>query len=594
MKNNLLKLVFIVACIGFVLSGCEKDLYENQIKETEQGKINFVSINEVPFLIPTIEKFNPAYRFLSNPNVNVASRGIEDLNLDLDRIIEYVNTNEIKSYSILVNNEFESNEDKYIENLHVVKIDDQIKPFLVKYNATDDAKEFNINNFTGKIQIATLNSTASADLYYENGLPKFGLSTFDECVQFGFIDLDCILSGMGALGMESFTICFNCSTPSNAPPINFNTAPPSNTTNTNPTVNGTNPNQPNSGNSTGGNQLNTTQPIVVVPNVPLLIANPPAIDCEVNNTVTIKNQFYNLLPDNLKLCMHSKLGLYQALADYLSSQINEEIVNNITRKVIIPDALLLAKEIANEMCGNAAPFTSITPFIIEKQIDDTNLDPCTKGILNKLKQNHAIAKIIARFDNPQTPFTINFSQIPNLINPQTNSSVYGLFSGTNQNYNYNIQLNANNFNNNGATSIGKAATIIHEIIHALIGSVIQYNGTPLNTDNINFPEVWNSYLNIETGSSTPEDHTFMGNNYVNIIGSALQEFATNTPLNVGQVPDQLYLDLAWGGIYFPGNNNFNSVLTGIDKARIFSRKTAEMTNSSYNGVNPSNNSPCIN
>jgi hypothetical protein len=31
MKNHLKKLVFVVACLGLILSGCEKDLYEEAI-----------------------------------------------------------------------------------------------------------------------------------------------------------------------------------------------------------------------------------------------------------------------------------------------------------------------------------------------------------------------------------------------------------------------------------------------------------------------------------------------------------------------------------------------------------------------------------
>ena len=127
------------------------------------------------------------------------------------------------------------------------------------------------------------------------------------------------------------------------------------------------------------------------------------------------------------------------------------------------------------------------------------------------------------------PFQTTFSQVPDLVDPDTGASVFGLFlPSQTQNYIYDIKINSNY---NGATHLGKASVIIHEMLHALIASVIQYNGTPNNNDLHDFPIIWNAYVNIETGGTTPEDHVFMGNNYVNIFKDILKEYAiaTGTP-----------------------------------------------------------------
>jgi hypothetical protein len=243
-----------------------------------------------------------------------------------------------------------------------------------------------------------------------------------------------------------------------------------------------------------------------------------------------------------------------------------------------------AEEMMAQMCANPEVFNSITPFLIEKKIDDSELDDCTKAILNKLKQNHTIAKLIARFDNPNANFNLKFIQVPNLVN-SAGQPVYGQFSGTNQTYNYIIKLNSNYYNNFGATHLGKAGTMIHEMIHALIASVYQ-SGNNYNNSN-DFPEIWNSYVNIEAGSTTPEDHEFMGENYVGIIEEALQEYQPG--LN-----PEIYNDLAWQGIFVYGQGpQFNNILSDSKKLNIVFRKIAEMTNAIANGINPTNNPPCL-
>ncbi|WP_371268048.1 hypothetical protein [Flavobacterium sp.] len=62
----------------------------------------------------------------------------------------------------------------------------------------------------------------------------------------------------------------------------------------------------------------------------------------------------------------------------------------------------------------------------------------------------------------------------------------------------------------------------------------------------------------------------------------------------------MYTDLAWSGIiavpqpFMPFVTPFDTILSGADKIRIISTKQAEMTNQIANGIQPSNNPPCLN
>ena len=172
MKRHLKKLLFIVSCLGFIFLGCEKDLNENPIKDNASvsiGKINTVSINEVPFLIPQLVKYNSRYSHLLNSDSQNSYKGIEDLELELERILEYAETNGLKSYSIAIKNQSDSSDDMYFENLHIIYVDGEYKPFIARYNATDDSEKFDVATFSGRIKLFSVDKLTVGSLYFENG-----------------------------------------------------------------------------------------------------------------------------------------------------------------------------------------------------------------------------------------------------------------------------------------------------------------------------------------------------------------------------------------------------------------------------------------
>jgi len=152
-----------LALCAILLVSCEKDLYENSLQQPQQRIVNgdtkFVTLKDVPFLKPSVEKFKN----------KMTSKGIEDLDLDLEHIIEYLDTNGYKSYSIAVIGNYDESEDYYFENLHIIKIGEDWKPFIAKYNPEDDSKSIDFATFTGKMEFIDIDQTKGGILYFENG-----------------------------------------------------------------------------------------------------------------------------------------------------------------------------------------------------------------------------------------------------------------------------------------------------------------------------------------------------------------------------------------------------------------------------------------
>ncbi len=170
-KIKLLFKLFMVT-LFFTFSSCEKDLYEDAIPTPErQNKINYVTIDEVPFLIPKIQEFNHDYDYLTQAS-KTTNKDALYLNLDLNKILEYVTENGLKSYSIKIKNQFEETDDRYFENLNIYEKEGKLQSFILKYNSIEDDKEFNFSTFTGEIDLYDLDKNLAGTLQYQNGVNK--------------------------------------------------------------------------------------------------------------------------------------------------------------------------------------------------------------------------------------------------------------------------------------------------------------------------------------------------------------------------------------------------------------------------------------
>ncbi len=278
---------------------------------------------------------------------------------------------------------------------------------------------------------------------------------------------------------------------------------------------------------------------------------------------------------------HHEDAYYQIVQYYLDHYNTEEVG--------------FAMEMLEEMMENPNLYQSIKPFLVEKNIDDSELDPCTKAIVQQLLNSHEIAEIVQRFRNPDQPFSIKFTQEHLPVNSDGTIRL-GQTSPVNAENNYSIKLNSVYFNDTGATKLIKAQVILHEILHALIFSVIDNSQNLNNLDINNFELIWNTFVSNESnGIATPDHHLFLGMHYVDVMAKALQEFDTGIEVPENESPSQIYTDLAWTGlIKVPSTSatSFDSVISPADKARFYGRWNAELTRNEFNGTIPSSNNPC--
>lgn len=212
---------------------------------------------------------------------------------------------------------------------------------------------------------------------------------------------------------------------------------------------------------------------------------------------------------------------------------------------------------------NPTVYTSITPFLIEKQIIDTNLDPCPKGVMEQLKNttNTDIANVLAKL-GANSLYTVNI-----VMKPATTYAEAQKISK----YNYEIRVDRDRHTD--GTKLFKATALIHEVIHAYFLSILDdYNTTP-STALPSFPELFEVYVKKAHPTSTDKQdaqHLAMANKYVDAMASALQEYDANYLIDY-----QVYKDLAWGGL--SGTPIFNETypLGSAENTRILNRYRAE-------------------
>jgi hypothetical protein len=246
---------------------------------------------------------------------------------------------------------------------------------------------------------------------------------------------------------------------------------------------------------------------------------------------------YNFIQSNLVL-NSKQVSWVTANAERVALVFNYLEQNNTSQ-----ESKELVKKAITRMIQNPNLFKNLNPFIIQKQIDDSQLPPCAKAIVAKIKnlQQNDFATIIAKLGGANMPYTVKI-----VLNSDLNgTSVLATtkpVAGTNL-LEHEIGISPNYLNT--GTQISIASTIIHELIHSYFLSIINEN--IYNTQHT-FPYLWNYYINNGSGNGNLAEHNEMANSYVNIIASALQEFNTNVPVTSNSQIQQFYKDLAWGGL----------------------------------------------
>lgn len=227
--------------------------------------------------------------------------------------------------------------------------------------------------------------------------------------------------------------------------------------------------------------------------------------------------------------------------------------------------------------GEGAPLSDAE--LIEDYINDTELDPCPKAILAELKMasNCDIANIFTKL-GANTVYNVNL-----VSGDAGDVPAYTTKNGKN---NYTTILNNEAYTS--STQLYKAANILHELTHAFFMSLADDYGSSQNPAVFNeFPVLFQKFVDTKyPGSQQDAQHEEMANAYVEAIGAALQEFQTGVAVSNGAKPDQIYTDLAWGGLSAAPIYGKIFLVGTAERLRIENRLAAEQTGNTIGAGTP--------
>lgn len=228
--------------------------------------------------------------------------------------------------------------------------------------------------------------------------------------------------------------------------------------------------------------------------------------------------------------------------------------------------------------GGVGVNLSLIPTFIEDRISSSQLDNCSKNILNQLKSlnQNDIAKILQRFGAPQT--TYDWELIT------TTPSIPGNAAETdrrNGNTSFDYVTKIDPAYKNQATKISIARTILHEMLHAYMLSHIDDMNAGVTIDYRDFAALWNYLKNTSASESSQlAQHEYMALKFIPPLMAALKEW------DGAKQTDQYYEDLAWGALFNTSTFNYLHPNGSSSRSRIINRNKAEDTNSNSNGIAP--------
>jgi hypothetical protein len=228
--------------------------------------------------------------------------------------------------------------------------------------------------------------------------------------------------------------------------------------------------------------------------------------------------------------------------------------------------------------ANSGPATMAV--ITEKQIDSDNLAPCPKEVLEQLKNatNMDIARMLTKLG-----VTTNYYKLTFKSGTITGGAV-GNTTYTNKSIKNDYTVTITQDYTSG-TKLFRAAVLLHELTHAYFLSIVDdylTKGGGQSNYNINsLPSLFQAFCDKKYPPSDAvkanAHHEEMGNQYVNAIAASLQEYNTGIPVPTGSTPQQVYSDLAWGGLN--GTPVFDSKFPvgSSERDRVLNRLGSEQT-----------------
>ncbi|OUD32054.1 hypothetical protein [Flavobacterium sp. FPG59] len=208
--------------------------------------------------------------------------------------------------------------------------------------------------------------------------------------------------------------------------------------------------------------------------------------------------------------------------------------------------------------GGASAEAEAEPVVEEEEdfedkIDDSELDPCTKAVLDKLKLGtvNDISTMVNRFDSGGSINNIflklgvtnpnNFAETSPVGNSKFDINIV-----LNQDYIYGTHFNSR------PTNLSVATTLTHEIIHAYLVSIQNEFDTGCGTTICDFPSLFDAFIAYKSSKDPTilqdEHEELIATKYVNGIAETVQEFHTGIRVEKGMA-SEVYRDLALSGLY---------------------------------------------
>ena len=262
-------------------------------------------------------------------------------------------------------------------------------------------------------------------------------------------------------------------------------------------------------------------------------------------------------------------------------------------------------------CGSDADYHHVPYRVITHEdvydtfkIDDNALDPCTKGVLDKLKLSTEkdISKMINRFNPASSVFNIKMST-GKVTKPSVNwaetTKVAG--SATDVNIVFSEDYVKGSLFGTPPTDLSVATTMAHEIIHAYLISLLEDHLKNSSVGINDFPTIFDAYVQQQATKNTSilptAHHELIAKDYVDAIASTIEQFHLGDTFHSGY-PRQVYVDMAWGGLQ--GTYIFNKTYPKDstdknfkDRERILDRINTERKGTPYQGYTPVG-TPCKN
>lgn len=538
------KLIYGLLAIAIFCAGCQEETYQDSLSKPQQQSttIEKVTIDDVPFLMPSVEKFMDR---------RATSRNPDDLELDLEHIIKYSQANGFESFNIaIVENDFSGKDDYYFQTMHIIKSGDDYKAFIAKYNAADDSKKFDLNTFTGVIELSDIEDLQKTIVQFENGnkdVPEDNggsggggdtghSGTPPSWMPDWLADLLGYWNGNpgGSSGSGS-SPCTNC--------LDY-----------------------------GGYMLIVT-PITIAPFNSNNAPDPSAGSGATVVTVANQQNWPGIASQRIKAnLIAGRLGLTDDQKNWLIAPVNIN-ANAMIYWYLLDNPPVVGDQTSNDigraavkgMKANPGLFQSMNPFIIAGNIDASQLPPCSRSMVESFKniQISGFAKIVQTFDDIPGIYKLTYtSQLP-LSNPVNSAETDWERdnAGNALDWRYLVKISPTYLVT--ASKMAIARTLLHEMAHAYLLSYIEKMDIDLGSvDPQDFSLIYYAVLNNAYTGANIElyQHEQMARKLVNPIRDALQELDNNAK------PLQYYEDLAWGAL--DKTSSFNNLYPQGSPARI--------------------------